>query len=71
MTAGAITVALAGASSQNEAKPKDAVTNIFYILKSGVYGVVSSLVTAKISDNSLFTNSEVPINETPYSERIE
>jgi hypothetical protein len=66
MSSGAIINALVTLVSKERVQQKDPVTNIFYILKAGVYGVVTTLVIAKISDKSLFKNSQVPIEETPY-----
>jgi hypothetical protein len=71
MTTGGIVIALVGAFAKNKVRPRDAVTNLAYLLKSAVFGVVTTLVIAKISDKSLFTNSQVPIAEVPHSSILE
>ena len=48
-----ITFALAAVPS-NKAKPKDAASNLSYLVSQAAYGVVTTFVAAKLGDQSLY-----------------
>lgn len=51
---GAIITAMLSGFSHNKVKPKDAASNLSYVVANCVYGIVTTLALAKLGDDSLF-----------------
>ncbi|WP_407309750.1 hypothetical protein [Desulfosporosinus sp. SB140] len=62
VTYGAIVGALMSGFSTNKVKPKDASSNLSYILGNAAYGMVTTVVASKIGDDSIFDSQ--PINDS-------
>lgn len=58
---GAIITALLSGFSNNKVRPNDAASNLSYVFANGVYGIVTTLVLAKLGDDSLFDSK--PLND--------
>jgi len=56
-TFGSITTSILSGFASNKVKPKDAMSNLSYLLAHAVFGLVSTFTAAKIGDDSLFDTS--------------
>ena len=54
VTFGSFITAILSGLSHDKVKPKDAKSNLSYLLSHAVFGLVSTFMAAKIGDNSLF-----------------
>ncbi|MFZ3100780.1 MAG: hypothetical protein WA131_09070 [Desulfitobacteriaceae bacterium] len=54
ITFGSIITAILSGFTKNKVKPKDALSNLSYLLSHAAFGLVSALTIAKIGDDSLF-----------------
>jgi len=54
VTFGAVISAILGGFAHNKVKPKDALSNLSYLLSHAVFGLVSVFTAAKIGNDSLF-----------------
>lgn len=54
VTLGSTITALLSAFPQNKARPKDAASNLSYMVSHATYGLVTTLVAAKLGDSSLY-----------------
>ena len=54
VTFGAVMTAMLSGFANNKVKPKDALSNLSYIVSHAAFGLVSVFTAAKIGDNSLF-----------------
>jgi len=64
ITVGSTVSAILSALPQNKVKPKDAASNLSYMLAHAVYGVVAAAVVTKLGDPSLFDSQ--PVNNYLY-----
>jgi len=62
VTYGSIVGALMSGFSTNKVKPKDAASNLSYVLGNAAYGVVTTIVASNIGDDSIFDSQ--PINDS-------
>ncbi len=51
---GAIITGLTSGFAMNKVKPKDANSNLSYVVASGIYGIVTAFLISKLGDDSLF-----------------
>jgi len=51
---GAIITGLTSGFAMNKVKPKDANSNLSYVVASGIYGIVTAFIISKLGDDSLF-----------------
>jgi len=51
---GAIITGLTSGLAMNKVKPKDAGSNLSYMVASGIYGIVTAFLISKLGDDSLF-----------------
>ncbi len=59
VTLGSGITAILSASPQNKVKPKDAASNLSYLISHAAFGLVTSFVASKLGDTTLFeTNSK-------------
>lgn len=58
---GAIITALLSGFSSNKVKPKDAASNLSNVFSTAIYGLVTTVVAAKMGHDSLFDSQ--PIND--------
>lgn len=61
MSFGAFVTAMLSGFSTNKVKPKDATSNLSYVFATAIYGIVTTVVVAKIGDDSLFDSQ--PVND--------
>ncbi len=54
ITVGSSISALLSAFPQNKVRPKDAASNLSYMLSHAVYGLITTFVAAKLGDDSLY-----------------
>ena len=54
MTFGAVITAILSGFTNNKVKPKDALSNLSYLLSHAAFGLASIFTAAKIGDDSLF-----------------
>lgn len=54
VTVGSTVTALLSAFPQNKVRPKDAASNLSYMVSHAAYGLVTTLVAAKLGDPSLY-----------------
>lgn len=59
---GAIVTAAIGSLSNNKVRPKDAASNLSHILSNIAYGLITTIVLAKLGDDSLFDSK--PVNDS-------
>ncbi|KAF1083908.1 hypothetical protein SPSYN_02820 [Sporotomaculum syntrophicum] len=59
ITVGSTVTAFMSALPQNKVKPKDAASNLSYMLAHAVYGVVTAALVTKLGDPSLFDSKPV------------
>ncbi|EGW37727.1 hypothetical protein [Desulfosporosinus sp. OT] len=62
VTYGSIVGALMSGFSTNKVKPKDAASNLSYVLCNAAYGMVTTVVASHIGDDSIFDSQ--PINDS-------
>lgn len=58
---GAVATAIPNVVPQNRVKPKDAISNLSYVLSNIVYGVLTTFAAAKLGHDSLF--DAPPLND--------
>lgn len=67
VTFGSVITAILSGFVQNKVKPKDAKSNLSYLVSHAIFGLVSVLTAAKLGDNSLFDtppqNDYIPSTE--------
>lgn len=51
---GTVINTMLGSFVQNKVKPKDAVSNLIYLLSGAIYGVTTALVASKIGHDSIY-----------------
>lgn len=61
ITIGSTTTAMLSAFPQNKVKPKDAASNLSYILSHAIYGVITNFVAAGLGHPSIFDAK--PVND--------
>ncbi|MCR3921428.1 MAG: hypothetical protein NUK65_02790 [Firmicutes bacterium] len=64
---GSTVTALASAFPQNRVRPKDAASNLSYMVSHAIYGVVTTYVAAKLGDPSVFNIESAPKGNTRLS----
>lgn len=62
---GAIITGLNSGFAMNKLRPKDASSNLSYVFASGIYGIVTAVLIAKLGDDSLFDANPTNDNIEP------
>ncbi len=75
ITIGSIITAALSAFPQNKVKPKDAASNLSYMACHAAYGIVTTVVAAKLGDKSLYdtkpVNNYIPPTELTTDEQLQ